>query len=252
MSASIPGMTGNLLSGVPLKRGPSSAAASAWTRSWRTSWERSGSAEPGARLRATDDGLPRDQLLDGLRLAHFLGKRHVAGADGGLSVTRLRPLFENRGAKRNRSILDRVLDHASDLVVSVSKPTSMKLDEYLTSVREVEQRIDQTRQQAEKAAEQFARQGNAGSAHGAAGQRSTGRHPRPHAADVRHLAMAFQTDKTPVATLLLCRDISGLFYPFLRDRFASSGLAQRRLKRFMRINQYYCSQLAYLTSGSNR
>ena len=29
------------------------------------------------------------------------------------------------------------------------------------------------------------------------------------------IALAFQTDKTRVATLLLCRDLSGLFYPFL-------------------------------------
>jgi hypothetical protein len=29
------------------------------------------------------------------------------------------------------------------------------------------------------------------------------------------VAMAFQTDKTRVASLLLCREISGLYYPFL-------------------------------------
>ena len=29
------------------------------------------------------------------------------------------------------------------------------------------------------------------------------------------VALGFQTDKTRIATLLLCRDISGLFYPFL-------------------------------------
>ena len=34
------------------------------------------------------------------------------------------------------------------------------------------------------------------------------------------IALAFQTDKTRVATLLLCRDISGLFYPFLDVRLA--------------------------------
>ena len=34
------------------------------------------------------------------------------------------------------------------------------------------------------------------------------------------LALAFQTDKTRVATLLLCRDISGLFYPFLDVKLA--------------------------------
>ena len=32
------------------------------------------------------------------------------------------------------------------------------------------------------------------------------------------VALAFQTDKTRIATLLLCRDISGLFYPFLDVR----------------------------------
>ena len=32
------------------------------------------------------------------------------------------------------------------------------------------------------------------------------------------VALAFQTDKTRVATLLLCRDISGLVYPFLNAR----------------------------------
>ena len=34
------------------------------------------------------------------------------------------------------------------------------------------------------------------------------------------VALAFQTDKTRVATLLLCRDLSGLFYPFLDVRTA--------------------------------
>ena len=29
------------------------------------------------------------------------------------------------------------------------------------------------------------------------------------------VSIAFQTNKTSVATLLLCRDISGMFYPFL-------------------------------------
>ena len=33
------------------------------------------------------------------------------------------------------------------------------------------------------------------------------------------IALGFQTDKTRIATLLLCRDISGLFYPFLDVRW---------------------------------
>ena len=46
------------------------------------------------------------------------------------------------------------------------------------------------------------------------------------------IALAFQTDKTRIATLLLCRDLSGLFYPFLDVRDgAPPGLARRPVRR---------------------
>ena len=49
-------------------------------------------------------------------------------------------LFENRGSGRNQSILDRVRDEAATLRGNVSSGDKAKLDEYLTSVREVEKR----------------------------------------------------------------------------------------------------------------
>src|SRR5215213_6951943 len=49
-------------------------------------------------------------------------------------------LFDNRGSKRNQSILDRVREQAADLGREVSAADKAKLDEYLTSVREVEKR----------------------------------------------------------------------------------------------------------------
>src|SRR4029078_1482668 len=61
------------------------------------------------------------------------------------------------------------------------------------------------------------------------------------------IALPFQTDKTRIATLLLCRDLSGLFYPFLDVRTAhhptspaDEGDADERVPR------YYVGQLAYL------
>jgi len=54
-------------------------------------------------------------------------------------------LFENRGSLRNLSILDRVKERAATLGRRVSAPDKAKLDEYLTSVREVERRIESTR-----------------------------------------------------------------------------------------------------------
>src|SRR5437762_1867715 len=47
-------------------------------------------------------------------------------------------LFDNRGSLRNRSILDRVREEAAGLSRRVSAGDRAKLDDYLTSVREVE------------------------------------------------------------------------------------------------------------------
>ena len=61
------------------------------------------------------------------------------------------------------------------------------------------------------------------------------------------IALAFQTDKTRIGTLLLCRDISGLFYPFLDVRKAHhSASHDDRSDDFERISRYYVSQMAYL------
>src|SRR5207244_8566057 len=91
-------------------------------------------------------------------------------------------------------------------------------DEYLTSVREVEARIQRTRAAKDRADDRAQARG-----------RPTLAMPRPDNGlpeDIRAhmrlmcdiIALAFQTDKTRVATLLLCRDLSGLFYPFLNVR----------------------------------
>ncbi len=50
-------------------------------------------------------------------------------------------LFENRGSLRNMSILDRVKGDAETLSLAISSSDKAKLDEYLTSVREVEKRV---------------------------------------------------------------------------------------------------------------
>ena len=61
------------------------------------------------------------------------------------------------------------------------------------------------------------------------------------------IALAFQTDKTRVATLLLCRDLSGLFYPFLDVRTAHHPSSHDdQSDAYERVSRYYVSQLAYL------
>src|SRR5207248_7955305 len=54
-------------------------------------------------------------------------------------------LFDNQGSKRARSILDRVQEDAAQLRRQVSRADQAKLEEYLTSVREVEKQIERAR-----------------------------------------------------------------------------------------------------------
>jgi hypothetical protein len=156
-------------------------------------------------------------------------------------------LFDNRGSRRNKSVLDRVQDHAASLSRQISAGDKARLDEYLECVREVEKRVVRVRSDQDKAAK-----------HASDGGQRLATMPRPDNGlpeDIREhmrlmcdvVALAFQTDKTRVATLLLCRDISGLFYPFLDARKAHHSASHDDLSdEYERISRYYVSQLAYL------
>ena len=158
-------------------------------------------------------------------------------------------LFENRGNKRTQSILDRVKDDASSLTQTISAADKSKLDEYLTSVREVEKRVDRMRQDKGKAEEHAKNRGKPL----VVMKRPDNGLPEDIREHMRLMcdivALAFQTDKTRVATLLLCRDLSGLFYPFLDVRKAHHSASHDDLSDdYERISRYYVSQLAYLAS----
>src|SRR3954465_8621561 len=60
-------------------------------------------------------------------------------------------LFDNRGSLLNVSVLDRVKDRAQDLSRKISATDRGKLDEYLTSVREIEKRVEVMRKAKESA-----------------------------------------------------------------------------------------------------
>jgi hypothetical protein len=63
------------------------------------------------------------------------------------------------------------------------------------------------------------------------------------------IALAFQTDRTRVASLVLARDLSGLFYPFLGVRDGHHSASHRDLSDdYERISRYHCGQLAYLAT----
>lgn len=158
-------------------------------------------------------------------------------------------LFDNQGSRRMESILDRVREDAASLSRRVSQSDRTKLDEYLSSVREVEKRAASMRATHAKASSRAQDRGQ-----------DMAKMKRPDDGlpeDIREhmrlmcdlVAIGFQTDKSRVATLLLNRDLSGLFYPFLDVKNTHhSASHDDRSDEYERISRYYCSQYAYLAS----
>jgi len=158
-------------------------------------------------------------------------------------------LFDNHGSRRNESILDRVREDTASLGRRISRSDKAKLEEYLSSVREVEKRAASMRAAREKA------QGRAIDRGKELAQMKRPDDGLPE--DIREhmrlmcdiVALGFQTDKARVASLLLNRDLSGLFYPFLDVKSTHhSASHDDRSDEYERISRYYCSQYAYLAS----
>jgi hypothetical protein len=154
-------------------------------------------------------------------------------------------LFENRGALRNQSVLDRVQERAKSLTRQVSSSDKAKLDEYLTSVREVEKRIEHVRAEKDTAEDRAKGKPLFTMDRPANGLPEDLRAHARLMCDI--MALAFQTDKTRVASLLLARDLSSLYYPFLDVREGHHSASHNDLSDgYERISRFHLSQLAYL------
>jgi hypothetical protein len=233
-----PGMTGGLLSGAPLQKG---SVLHAGVSMDQVLAERLGEQTPQPSL-----VLACEQPNFGFHETNFslAYSSHISWQSPSSPVPlEVYPslafdgLFENRGGKRLHSILDAIKEDAAGLHRKVATSDRPKLDEYLTSVRDVEKRTAQLRvPPADERVE----------AH---------RPPAGLPQDLREhmklmcdvIALAFQTDRTRVASLILARDLSGLTYPFLGVRDAHHSASHHDLSDdYEKISRYHCSQLAYL------
>src|SRR6202011_4421631 len=149
-------------------------------------------------------------------------------------------LFESRGLLRNASILDHVRDRAANLSGRVSATDKAKLDEYLTSVRDIEKRIDRMRMDKHTADENAKGQNRPAWTM----DRPANGLPedlRDHAklmCDI--IALGFQTDRTRVATMILANDLSAQIYPFLQVRDGHhSASHNNNSDRYGRITRLY-------------
>jgi hypothetical protein len=155
-------------------------------------------------------------------------------------------LFRDGSGQEDKSVLDAVLGDAKGLRRSVSTTDQHRLDEYLSSVRDVEQRIDQ-----------------AGKDRRLQGWRPTLTKPdMPRPADGlpqdidEHmrlmsdlLVLALRTDTTRVATLKLNNDHSSLRFPKLKiDYMIHHLLSHSDGADWLRINQFFTEQVAYIAA----
>jgi hypothetical protein len=243
-----PGMTGNLLSGMPLQKGAVLRGG--------ISMDQVLANQIGQDTVQPSLVLACEQPLTGYHESNFsmAYSSHISWQSQDSPVpTEVYPslafdsLFENSGSRRTQSILDRVQNEAATLRRKVSATDRSKLDEYLNSVREVEQRAQKMRGDMDKATTRAADKGKP--------VQMMKRPDNGLPEDIREhmklmcdiVALAIQTDKTRIATMLMCRDLSGLFYPFLGVQDAHHPASHYDTgDPYERVARFYVSQLAYL------
>ena len=245
-----PGQTGGLLSGATIQRGPILRSGITIDQVLANQLGQD-TAQPSMVLAC-------EQPLTGYHESNFslAYSSHLSWQSADSPVpTEVYPslafdnLFENRGMLRNASILDRVRDRAETLSRQVSAADKAKIDEYLTSVRDVEKRVERMRIDKHSADE---------NAKGKNRPAWTMERPanglpedlRDHArlmCDI--IALGFQTDRTRVATLILANDLSAQIYPFLQMRDGHHGASHDNTSAgYERISRFHLGQLAYLAA----
>lgn len=159
-------------------------------------------------------------------------------------------LFRDGVGKADRSVLDAVREDAQGYRNRVSKADQRRLDEYLSSVREVEQRIDQA--------------GKAGRLQGWRPTLAKPDRPRPPdgipqdidqhmrlMCDV--LVLALRTDTTRVCTLKLNNDHSSLRFPHLKvDYMIHHLLSHTDGADWLKVNRFFTEQVAYIAAQLDR
>jgi len=158
---------------------------------------------------------------------------------------------DGTGRKLDRSILDEVRQDSQSLRPRISRGDNEKLSEYLESIRDIEKRIE--RASKEERIE---------------GWRPTLAKPdMPRPANelpqnvpdhmklmLDLVVLAFQMDKTRVATLMLNNDLSQMNFKFLEGvqgalhlDLTHNGKAVDKEAMYLKTNQYHIAQFAYLT-----
>jgi hypothetical protein len=145
-----------------------------------------------------------------------------------------------RRDRYRKSILDFVADDARQLKRQLGAGDQHKLDDYLTSVREVESRVTKAKEVAVVGGLKAARPADI---------------PQNYAEHIRLLAdmlvLAFRADLTRFATFVFANDGSNRSYRFMgvpegHHDLSHHGRDPKKLEKLRRINRFHVAQFTYL------
>ena len=145
-----------------------------------------------------------------------------------------------RAVRRNKSILDLIGDDARQLSQALGTADRRKIDEYLTGVREIEQRINRTQPAVDVGVAKYAR-------------------PLGIPADYQEhlrlmgdlLVLAFQCDLTRIITFVFANDGSNRSYRTVgvadgHHDLSHHGGESAKQEKIQKINQFHATQLALI------
>jgi hypothetical protein len=143
-----------------------------------------------------------------------------------------------RRALYNKSILDFALEDANRFQKNLGATDRRKLDEYLTAVREIEQRVER--------AEKFPAQ----VPDGVTPPEMFERYEQQIRLMFDMLALAFQTDSTRISSFIVAHDGSNRPYPFIGVSDGHHDLShhrndERKKALIAKINHFHVTQFAY-------
>jgi Protein of unknown function (DUF1552) len=145
-----------------------------------------------------------------------------------------------RRERNRRSILDFVREDAAALQPNLGAHDRRRLDEYLASIRDIEQRIERAARLPEPPRPTMAQPAGI---------------PSNHQEHIRLLCdllvLAFQADITRVSTLVFANEGSNRPYPFIEVREGHHDLSHHandaaKLRKIAMINRFHVTQFAYL------
>jgi hypothetical protein len=158
---------------------------------------------------------------------------------------------DGTGRKLDRSILDEVRQDSQSLKPKISRGDNLKLSEYLESIRDIERRI-------ERASKEERLEGWRPTLAQPDMPRPANELPQNVPDHMKLMldltVLAFQMDKTRIATLMLNNDLSQMNFKFLDGvqgalhlDLTHNGRAAEKEAMYLKTNQYHIAQFAYLT-----